>query len=551
MSVQTEFTRIANAIRHAFSTTSKMKASTFADNINKLAYINDNVTGKVDVVDVATPVMSSTDDKVIATVTQSPGYTSGGTKTAEIQIPSSLPSDCEEIGERTITPTTTNQTIPANTLITGTQTILGDTNLKSENILRGDYDQNLISIFGVKGALDVIRKFNNYVGGSGYYGIQVADVARSYHLARRNGTCVFRYSQNKGLFSNGDITDEEGRCWLDCSGFVSLVLRGIDFAHSPFNTYKGQSNKTFANTGLDRDIVAKLAEESEYVWANTYLDKQTHNKLHNLGRTGFYSIRRASQIAEYYYAQGCTIHEYTTSPTSVPTDLLPGDLLFWSKESASDKQKSRFKAISHVGIVARDTTKFYETTGHTDERVSDTVFCNDISDKLSELSLIIRPNYNPIQVPITPVGVNLLPQYCFDSLSVDTTKISNGVTYKSSALGGFTAQRTSSGSIGSTFYIYESTNPVRLAPGTYKLSGTPKHATASSTGTSKVWGLSIKDVDTGKGIINSSGGIVHDRGNGDIFTLTQTINAYIYFYVSASLTDTSVYEVKPSLIKIS
>ena len=48
MSVQTEFTRIADAIRHAFSTTSKMKASTFADNINKLLNSKDKLSNGKD-----------------------------------------------------------------------------------------------------------------------------------------------------------------------------------------------------------------------------------------------------------------------------------------------------------------------------------------------------------------------------------------------------------------------------------------------------------------------------------------------------------------------
>lgn len=50
-------------------------------------------------------------------------------------------------GTKTWTPTTSNQTIPMETFLTGTQTIKGDANLKAENIKDG------VSIFGITGSL--------------------------------------------------------------------------------------------------------------------------------------------------------------------------------------------------------------------------------------------------------------------------------------------------------------------------------------------------------------------------------------------------------------
>lgn len=547
MSLSDKFKVIADAIRNIKGTTDKIKPDNFATEISKMAYVDDgNVTGVVNLVNGAKPVISVSDSgKVTAVSSQEGGYVQTATNISEKQL--------DTLSSQTITPTTANQTITKGKYLIGDQTIKGDSNLKSEYILRGTYDQKLVSIFGVQGSLDTVRTFNNYIGGSNYYALEVVNVARSYHLARINGDCAFRYSQNRGLFTNGDITDENGRCWLDCSGFISLVLRGIDFKHSPFNTLKGQANMTFTNSGLPQDIVAQLCEQSEYVWADKYLDKQTHNKLCSLGREGLYSIRRASELAEYFYAQGRTVYEFKTSPTSIPEGLMPGDLIFWSRTDASEYQKSRFKGISHVGIVARDTNHFYECTGYKDEIVTATVFYSDLTDveKLNEISLIVRPNYNPIIVPTTPLNVNLLPSYSFDSCAVNSSITSNGVNFTPLTNGGFTVQRTATSNKDTTFYLYKSSNPIKLDVGTYQLSGTPIHPNVSVTGTSLTWGLSVKNADTSSGITDINDQTVWDRGSGCTFEITEQINAYVYFFVYKSLTDTSVFTVVPKLIKIS
>ena len=76
---------------------------------------------------------------ITATATQSAGYVEEGTKSATQQLTTK--------GTATITPGTINQTIASGTYLTGTQTIKGDANLKSENIASG------VSIFGVSGSL--------------------------------------------------------------------------------------------------------------------------------------------------------------------------------------------------------------------------------------------------------------------------------------------------------------------------------------------------------------------------------------------------------------
>lgn len=541
--IKKKFTEIADAIRKVKNTNQIIRAKNFANEIKQMAFIDrGTVTGPIDRIEIQSPNISLDEEngKIISSVSYEKGYTDNGTQTNEYQM--------ETQQTQTIIPSINNQIISKGKFLTGDQTIQGDSNLKSENILRGK-NGNRISMFGIYGTLDTVRKFNNYVEGNGYYGNQVADCARSYHLAKINGEAQFRYSQSKGLFGDGTLTDENGKCWMDCSTFGGLNLRGIPFHKTPYYLVKGQPNKTLADLGLDSTIVSQLCEESEYEYANKYLDRQDDSSLNHSFKEGYKSIRTAAEYAEYFYGQGYTLYEFSTSPTSVPSGLLPGDLLFWSKEAANNNQKSRFKAISHMGIVGRNTSKYYQATGYADERETETIFYQDISSSLSELSYIARPNYNPIKIDVTPLGVNLLPRYYFDSLQIDASKTSNGVTFTPKVEGGFKVQRTASSSSGTTFYLYSSSNPVKLEPGTYELSGTPIHATASSTGTALVWGLSVKDADTKTGLTDINGATVWDRGSGSTFQLTETINAYVYFFVAASLSDTSVYEVIPKLIR--
>lgn len=431
-------------------------------------------------------------------------------------------------GER-ITPSTVEKKFNGKRYLKSDVIVEGDKNLIGQNILRGSFNQQEISIFGVKGELDIVRKFDNYKAGSEYWGLHVADVARSYHLAKMNGEATFRYSQNKGIWENGQLTDEDGRCWLDCSGFMGLVLRGIEFKDSPYFKVKGQANKTLSHLGLDRTVIKKLCDNSPHKWANKYLDRQTHPALKDIGVKGYKSIRNAGQQAEYYFGQGVTLYEYEKGnpPTSIPEGLQAGDLIFWSKETASDFQKTRFKAISHVALVGRDTTKYYQVTGYADERVTETIFYSNIADHLDEISLIVRPNYNPVFNGILE-NTNLLPKFSFDSCSISPNVTSYGVKYTPQLEGGFNVQRETNSSKHSTFYIARDSKPIKLTAGNYKLSGCPVNPTASETPTVYDWGLAIKTVDTDENIAWCKGSDIE-------FTISKTTDVYCYFFVSSSI----------------
>ena len=109
-------------------------------------YYSENASKTVDSTTLATPSIS-VDSSGLITATENQttgGYIEIDTKSATKQLPTK--------SAETITPTTTNQTISSGQYLIGTQTIKGDANLVSSNILSG------VSIFGVSGSI-VIQKY--------------------------------------------------------------------------------------------------------------------------------------------------------------------------------------------------------------------------------------------------------------------------------------------------------------------------------------------------------------------------------------------------------
>lgn len=83
------------------------------------------------------------------TPTVSAGYVSSGTA-GTISVSGSNTSQLSTQAAQTIIPTAANQTIASGKYLTGTQTILGDTNLIAANIADG------VTIFGVTGNLQLV-----------------------------------------------------------------------------------------------------------------------------------------------------------------------------------------------------------------------------------------------------------------------------------------------------------------------------------------------------------------------------------------------------------
>lgn len=107
--------------------------------VNVPAGIYDSAVSKsVAEVEQATPAIEiDSAGKITSSAVQSAGYVATGTKSATKQLTTKAAD--------TITPGTNDQTIEAETYLTGAQTIKGDANLLPENIAEG------VSIFGITG----------------------------------------------------------------------------------------------------------------------------------------------------------------------------------------------------------------------------------------------------------------------------------------------------------------------------------------------------------------------------------------------------------------
>ena len=104
-------------------------------------YYASNASKSVGTATQATPSITINSNGLItATVTQSAGYVSAGSKSGTKQLTTQA--------AKTITPSTSNQTaVASRRYTTGAITVKGDSNLKAENIKNG------VSIFGVSGTL--------------------------------------------------------------------------------------------------------------------------------------------------------------------------------------------------------------------------------------------------------------------------------------------------------------------------------------------------------------------------------------------------------------
>lgn len=132
---------------------------------------------------------------ITASATQSAGYVASGTTSATKQLTTKAAA--------TITPGTSNQTIASGTYLTGTQTIIGDSNLNAANIKSGT------SIFGVAGSLtDIASNMANFYGftkaKSGSFTLTSKQTA-NYTVTHNLGSVpklVMLYSENAAGISN-------------------------------------------------------------------------------------------------------------------------------------------------------------------------------------------------------------------------------------------------------------------------------------------------------------------------------------------------------------
>lgn len=467
MDLVQELTNIANAIRNKTGKTSKIKPSNFVSEINNI--------------------------KSSADLSQRSG--------------------------ETVTPTTGDYIVDTkDKYLTGNIIVKGDKNLQSKNIVRGRGDAKYL--FGVHGEADEIVSINyDKLPWSGAYANQAVQVARSYWDARISGKVSFAYSGGNSVFE-GNLTDSNGNCLIDCSTFIMLYLLGIDFNNSPFQNANGK------NLTINPSIIRA---GSNYDWSyNSLLNQLVENF-----KTG--KIRYAADLAEYFYCSGRVIDI---------KEVMPGDLTFHASvyDDGTYHINNRFKNISHVGVVAEES--YFERNSNNEViyfeyyNVTSTsgVCIRTRSTARNDIVFCVRPDYRPrIDVSEINSDINIFNN-THHSGGIGTTTI-NGMNFKCNKDG--TIETTGQPSNGTTFYLVSKNYPMYLKKGNYKLTGCPLRTDTTS---GETWGLVIRKADETD--------VAWDMGSGATFSVTEDfMSAYAYIYVSA-IKDSTGYVWRPKLVRV-
>lgn len=320
---------------------------------------------------------------------------------------------------------------------------------------------------------------------NGYYGIRAAEVAETYLFARIMGTDKFAY-RTTNIFSVSSTpyvrTGEYGR--IDCSAFIGLVLRGITYENSPYAKHTA-SDSTWSPSS---ELAGMYGTDG---WEFKELDRQKAGLFNNIGISGYSTIRFAADLGQYFYKHGYRIWDKSQGTLSaMPDTLRPGDLVFWDT-SSSAAVDGRFMSISHVGIVAEDTSRFFQATGSESAVGQDVIlysyFKGNAALPIGSIVLIARPDYRPHKPKAeTPLNTNLLG-YPWTYSNAKTFTL-NGITYTLKDMHTLVANGTATSS--GTLNLKgnpNSTDYITLSPGTYKLSGI--------NGTETTFCLQVKNLD--------------------------------------------------------
>jgi hypothetical protein len=375
--------------------------------------------------------------------------------------------------------------------------------------------------------------------------------AMSYWNAKSSGSETFIYSDGSGPLkgaTSAQLHDSNGNAIIDCSTYIGLVLRGIDYLNSP---YSGSTETTID----PRTVVC-----SEDSWVETYFDKQENRFSEALvfpafsyqSADGKYRVLTASDMAQYYDRLG--LLWYADDNTLTPR---VGDICFFYRENADGtlRYPTRFHGISHVGIMT-DSEHFLNSTDH------------DSSGDLPRTAIssrqpfaYARPYYGAladgVKDSLTVNGVDLIPNvWAGVAQGLSAT---NGVTFNLSGKS-LTFSGLSSGGI--TKYVIAKSCPLYLPAGTYKLSGFVNNSgTNTVSATHGMWGHRVYDAETGEGITgittSSNGKNTAERtpcwdvGAGAVFTLSKPTYIYIDLWLPGNNRDCSTLSTNPVLYRIS
>ena len=361
--------------------------------------------------------------------------------------------------------------------------------------------------------------------GSVSYGRRAAQIASTYQLARALGEDTFAYSTGTLFSEDGArdgrlVRDADGKGVIDCSTFVSLCLRGIPYEKSPFVKHK-EPNAIWEPVD---ELPSMYGTEG---WEFRDIDKQPAGKYNDIGIPGYSSVRFAADLGEYFAKNGEILFDIrnieddnsTISSDSWNTlDLQPGDLIFWSKSTASDEVKDRFMGISHVAIVSDNPSSFLEVT--TGDKV---VLYSAFANKYEEITLICRPKYGTRTLP---VGENVLSYpWVYGAVQTSTT---NDILCTTIDANTINLSGTSTGVIDRRIKGRIDTEmEFTLPAGKYQLSGMDGTGVYNSSVS-----LQIKNMDGS----DFATPIVCYAGNNPTFTITKDTDILILLHIDSGIT---------------
>lgn len=374
---------------------------------------------------------------------------------------------------------------------------------------------------------------------NGYYGNQAAIIASTYHFARNTGVDTFVYNSSNGIFGGtnprvrdtaSSLTDSSdisttGYARIDCSTYISLVLRGIAYENSPYAQHPYDADVESNNRWIpSSDLDGMYGDDG---WEFRLIDKQPSGVYNNIGLEGYSTLRTAADFGEFFYKCGKVIYDSYVdealteeSAGTLAKSLKPGDIIFWAKDGADDVQKRRFRSISHIGMVAERTDRYFHVSGG-----STVVLYGTFTSSYSDIALICRPDYRPSKVVgETPVGVNLL-HYPW-SYNMSTEYASNGMTFSldKSDISAIHLSGTNANafSINIKGHTNNDCSYLVLNPGTYELSGMDNT------------GVESEDVAI---LVKHSDGSDFDvaikcyAGNNPTFTLAEDTKVHVQLYI--------------------
>lgn len=202
---------------------------------------------------------------------------------------------------------------------------------------------------------------------------KVLDVARSY--LNHAGDLIYSYG-SKTFLSGYDLydTDYNGRGNIDCSTFILLVLAGIPYDRSPYET--GSVKDIKAEPFLDMDFSCFSQIPERYITIAERIGRpeiagpkgidmekavalgiSSEQLMAEIKASGV--SRRSVDLAMYFLNKGaCFLDEEC---------LMPGDIVFYQSESFFKDAKHKpvsVMEVTHVGIVGENPMEMINSSGY-------------------------------------------------------------------------------------------------------------------------------------------------------------------------------------------